>query len=194
MEEFPKPDTHVLESGRVDPRFQGIIHHIWRSSGFNHNDAEIEFTYASLGNAGDCHPTGVYDYTAQDRYGTGPSTPGQYFGVRFLRMAVRPCAYALRSQFVARGSNHLHSWVFQARENEYSEWIPLDERRCDPALIGPGAHGLFFVANLENDPGWYREFRVLQTAPSNSGFLSFNLSGFDIHGEVQRDPELGRSA
>jgi hypothetical protein len=174
----------------LDRRFQGIIHRIWRSSGLAHNDAEIEFIYASLTNASDCHPTHVYDYTAPTRYGTGPSAPRQYFGVRFLRMAVHPCAYALRSAFTVTGSNHLRSWAFQGRENESSQWITLDERKCVTYLTGPGFHAWFAVAKVAGDRAWYREFRVLQTGPSNSRFLSFNLSGFEIHGTVQHDSDL----
>jgi hypothetical protein len=104
---------------------------------------------------------------------------------------VSPVSYALLSDFAVRGSNHLRSWVFEAREDENTPWIVLDERRLDESLYGPGKHCLFYVSLMQNDPKWFRQFRVRQTGPSSGGYLSFNLAGFDIHGWVRRDPELG---
>jgi hypothetical protein len=101
-------------SGELDLSFQAILYHIWRSSDFNHNSTEVSFTYASITNAPDCHPTAVYDYASAERYLSGPSQPDQYFGVRFMQMAVHPFAYALRSDLSGKASNHLRSWAFQA--------------------------------------------------------------------------------
>jgi hypothetical protein len=188
---FPNPYHALTDSARIDSRFQGVINHIWKSSQFCHNAGEIDFAYASICDASDCDPTFIYDYSSRQRFGTGPSRPDQFFAVRFRRMAVCPVAYALLSDFSIRGSNHLRCWVFEAREDDNIPWIALDERRLDPSLSGPGMHVLFPVALAARDPQWFREFRVRQTGPSSSGFLSFNLSGFEIHGAVQRDPVLG---
>jgi hypothetical protein len=101
-------------------------------------------------------------------------------------MRVLPCAYALRSDHYKENTNHLRTFVFQAR-GDGAEWTTLDERVKIPSLVQPGSHFLAFVDTKE----YFNEFRVLQTGPSHSNFLSFNLSGIEIHGLVERTRENG---
>jgi hypothetical protein len=61
-------------------------------------------------------------------------------------------------------------------------WVTLDERMKAADLQKPGAHFIEFVGA----EGFYCEFRILQTGPSSSNYLSFNLSAFEIHGWVKR--------
>jgi hypothetical protein len=71
--------------------------------------------------------------------------------------------------------------VFQAK-NDNERWITLDERVRDGALLKPGS---FMIAFVETNQ-FFTEFRVLQTGPSHMNYLSFNLSGFEIHGWTER--------
>jgi hypothetical protein len=184
---YPDPDPLHLCESVTDVRvcFDGILRRIWMNSGQKYNIAEMTLTYQTSINNDNSNPAFVFNYETPLRYSTGPSMRGQFFGVRFQRIRVLPLAYALRSDFASKRTNNLRSWVFQARgQNNTSDdsWVTLDEQARVSNLSQPKAHILAFV---ETD-SFFREFRVLQTGPSHSNFLSFNLSGFEIHGYVQQ--------
>jgi hypothetical protein len=187
---FPIPDINQLDSESLDGEFSGIIHHIWVSSGRRYNPGEIAFTYLSLFPHADSDPSYIFDYAARNRYGTGPSQRGQFFGVCFQRMDVCPLAYAIKTDYVDGATNHLRSWAFQARRNTQSDWITLDEHQSTTSLCRMNAH----IINYVHTQDWYRHFRILQTGVSHRGFLSFNLSGFEIHGWVHRDTPLHKQS
>jgi hypothetical protein len=183
---YPVPDFQFLDSGHVDAAFSGIIHHIWVSSGYRYNAGEITFIYKTICQASDCDLSYIFDYTARNRYGTGPSAPDQCFGVGLRRMRVCPVAYALRSDYASTKTNYLKSWAFQGRRSGDSEWVTLDEQRNTSVLCGASCHFVGYVRTNE----WFQAFRVLQTGPSQANFFSFNLTGFEIHGWVHRNPRL----
>jgi hypothetical protein len=93
-----------------------------------------------------------------------------------------PVAYALRSDHYTSGTNHLKTFAFQGRIGR-GEWQTLDERVQIPDLKKAGSH---FLAFVDTDQ-FFSEFRVLQTGPSHSNYLSFNLAAFEIHGDVRRN-------
>jgi hypothetical protein len=183
---FPEPDLDRLKTKDLDACFDGIVRCIFLQSGRMWNTGEVEFSFLTRRQNADSHPSFVFDYETKKRYGTGPSTVGQFFAIRFCRMRVLPCAYALRSDHYGEGTNHLRTFVFQARLDG-AEWTTLDERVKIGSLIPPGSH---FLAFVDTDQ-YFNEFRILQTGPSHSNFLSFNLSGMEIHGLVERTCGVG---
>jgi hypothetical protein len=186
---YPQPDGIYSGNGELDACFHGILRHIFVSSDCRYNTGEIQLSAKTQCSAkNDADVAYVLDYKTEQRYGTGPSTVDQFLGVKFHRMVVRPVAYAIRSDWCQNGTNRLRSWAFQARIAsgkdipERESWLTLDESLRSEELLKPGAHFLGFVTT-EN---YYSEFRILQTGPSESNFLSFNLSAFEIHGCVRR--------
>jgi hypothetical protein len=178
---FPEPDLDLLKTHELDICFNGILRYIFLQSGRKWNTGELDFSFLTRCQKIDAHPSFVLDYETEERYGTGPSTANQYFAIKFRRMMILPCAYALRSDHYKEGTNRLRTFVFQARQDG-RDWTTLDERVKIPSLTQPGSHFLAFVDTDE----YFSEFRVLQTGPSHSNFLSFNLSGMEIHGLVER--------
>jgi hypothetical protein len=176
----PNPDHLLTMASNLQACFDGILHTIWINSDKKYNVREIEFKHKTLCPSEDSHPTFVLDYEDRRRYGTGPSTSGQYFGVEFRRIRVRPVAYALRTDLNPDGTNHLRSWVFQGKNANEKNWTTLDERLKDGSLMKAGAFVIGFVETRK----YFTEFRVMQTGPSHMNSLSFNLSGFEIHGHT----------
>jgi hypothetical protein len=181
---YPEPNPQVLCSQGSDLHtcFDGILRTIWINCDKKYNAAEIEFKYKTLCPSEDSDPTFVLDYEDHRRYGTGPSMAGQYFAVQFLRIRVLPIAYSLRTDLNPDGTNHLRSWVFQAKNTNEKTWTTLDERVKEGCLTKPGGFVLLFVHTKKD----FNEFRVLQIGPSHMNYLSFNLAGFEIHGRTRR--------
>jgi hypothetical protein len=181
---YPIPDAEKLcsMSSNLKSCFEGILRTIWIHSDKKYNTAEIKLNFKTLCPSEDSHWTFVLDYNDKRRYGTGPSVSGQFFGVKFHRISVLPVAYALRSDFYADHTNHLRSWVFQGRNKEDEAWTTLDERVKEGGLVKAGSFLLSFVETQQ----FFTEFRVLQTGPSHTNYLSFNLAGFEIHGRTKR--------
>jgi hypothetical protein len=99
-------------------------------------------------------------------------------------MRVRPVAYAIRSSYTTRPSvaNWLTSFVFQGAVPG-GAWQPLDRHSGVEELGQSEGYFVGFVQSTE----WFRRFRILQTAPSHRGHLSFSIGALEIHGDVWRD-------
>lgn len=178
---YPEPDISILKTRELDACFNGILRALWLNSGCMYNRQEMTFFYKSVCDRRTTDPANVLDYESEARYGTGPSMADQHIGVMFHRIAVRPVAYAIRSDCLDKSTNHLRSFCFQAKTAEMDEWDTLDERLRIPDLSKARAHFLEFVdADM-----FYTQFRLLQTGPSHANFLSFNIAGFEIHGYVE---------
>jgi hypothetical protein len=156
--------------------FDGILRTIWINSERKYNSAEIEFTSKTA--TDDAHPSFVLDYEDPRGYRTELNARDQYLGVQFRRVSVCPVAYAIRTAITPASTNHLRSWVFQAKNTNEGTWTTLDERMNEETLSRPGAFTIAFVEARR----YFTEFRVLQTAPSHANDLSFTLAAFEIHG------------
>ena len=174
--------------------FSGILHTITQESDNKYNETEITIFYRTLSNETDPANILFYDDVDVDgpprhRYGTGPSSSGQYLGIQFNRIEVMPCCYALRSDGFPPTfhTNRLRSFAFQGRKRN-QQWETLDERLNIRTLDGPKS---CFFSFVDTDQ-YYTEFRILQTGPSNSNNLSFDLAGFEIHGRVELQAGLGQ--
>lgn len=180
MTVYPIPDIRLLKTRDLDACFNGILRAIWEASGCMYNTQQITFFYKSVCDRRTTDPANVLNYESEARYGTGPSMAGQHLGVMFHQIQIRPIAYAIRSDFLEKSTNHLKSFAFQAKTDTMTEWDTLDERVRITDLCKARSHFLEFV---EADM-YYTQFRILQTGPSHANFLSFNIAGFEIHGEV----------
>ena len=181
-DDLEEPDMEALASNDLDACFNGILRHIWCASGEVYNTEEISIFYRTRSQRPDTDPGYILDYTSDSRYGTGPSLKGQFIGVTFHRIEVLPVAYAIRSDFMDKNTHHLRSFAFQARASPSSAWITLDEQVKINDLIPAKSHFLGFVDTDE----YFCEFRILQTGPSHTNYLSFNIAGLEIHGLVRR--------
>jgi hypothetical protein len=182
--DYPPPDPEhlCLNASDLQTCFEGILRTIWLSSDKKYNTSEIELKCKTVCRADDTDATFVLDNENQLRYGTGPSMAGQYLAVRFRRIRVLPIAYALRSQHNPDSMNQLRSWAFQAKNAGEDTWTTLDERFKEERLKKPGSFIIAFVETKQ----YFTEFRVLQTGPSHTNYLSFNLGAFEIHGWTKR--------
>lgn len=179
--DFPIPSLEKLMTRTVEACFDGILRYIWLCSGRLYNLGEIVIFYKTIAQRTDSDPAHILDYESESRYGTGPSVHDQFIGVRFMRIEVLPIAYAIRSDFCDKKTHHLCSFAFQGRESSNSQWVTLDEQRWINNLVPAKSHFLGFVDTDQ----YFREFRILQTGPSHSNFLSFNISALEIHGFIR---------
>ena len=186
---FTPPDFDALLEA-LDPKtpnlkvlFSGIFRTILLASDSAYNKGEMTLFYGSKESEGS-DPVNILFYDTESRFVAGWNSIKPYLGVTFNRLLVRPCGYAIRSDWHDsrnRESHHLKTFVFQGRKFQY-DWVTLDEQVNIPTLQCEKSHFFAFVDTAE----YYSEFRILQTGVSHNGDFMFSISAFEIHGDVKK--------
>jgi hypothetical protein len=175
--DYAERNMHSVSAGNWDECFQGILRYITLRSQNKYNATEIRIGYRSLAVGAD--PGNILDYRTPAAYESGKSV-NEFMTIEFVRVELRPCAYAIRSGPRIKGGPQLNCFVFQGVDSS-GNWITLDERNCPYDSAMHYGIRLFFLDSSD----YFSRFRLMATRGG-----AFALTAFEIHGAIRLKDEL----